>query len=539
MGASSYLKIDVNGQEVFWIDKTIVTGFSAKLLKLFEKSTSEIGKMKLIFHDFPGGAEAFELIARFCYNKGRAEITPSNVFLLNYAANFMEMNFDNNGTTNLVEQTEKSLQGISFWTWADLVVALKKCQDLYPSLNSSTILENFMEAVVDRLGFTNVASSCTSSSDSSGLRASCDTRSTLSLKDTSSRTWWFEDLEFLSFDLLDRLIKTMISQKFDHAIMSRFLFFYQKSRFSSTGLDEKCKIVEDVVSLLSLVDWNYISCKSLFDLLRVSSGLKLSKFSKNKLEKMIGLQLDQANLDDLLVPSPNGKSCIYDVNLVLRLLNVFCLESGRCIVFSLSRMKKVGSLIDLYTMEVAPDSSLRPSKFADLAMALPDSARDHHDGIYQAMDMYLEVHSSLSEEERTKICSALNYDKLSPDSLKHLEQNSKFPPRSAIEAFSTQHTKSKSLFHGVHSPKSLRELSFSDIEYEAMTRRDHVEQIFSCKKKLDFSVETLTLEASFRETPRKANKSDKLPKKHRRWQSLLKSRLSYPKSARALVKLCR
>nr|DAD38208.1 TPA_asm: hypothetical protein HUJ06_008849 [Nelumbo nucifera] len=104
---------------------------------------------------------------------------------------------------------------------------------------------------------------------------------------------------------------------------------------------------------------------------------------------MIGSQLDQATLDNLLVPSPPGVAYLYDVNLVLRFLRSF-LRGGGCWVFS-ARLKKVGSLMDLYIAEVAPDSCLKPSKFVALAVALPESARDSHDGIYRAMDMYLEV----------------------------------------------------------------------------------------------------------------------------------------------------
>ena len=341
----------------------------------------------MILPDFPGGAEGFELIARFCYNNGRAEISPFNAVLLNCAACFMEMDQVCSGTPSLLHQTEKSLEEINFWTWSQLLVALKQCQDLLPAMNSSCLLQKILVSLVGRLALPSVVSPCTPSSGCSSFQLSSDTRSTDSVKNSWSRTtWWFEDLVFLNADLIDKVVKMMVSQKLDHVTLSRFLFYYQKSRFFIAGPAEKSKTTEVVVTLLSSLDRSSVSCKGLYDILRMALSLKVSKCCKNILESLIGSQLDQATLDNLLVPSPHGKGCIYYVNLVLRLLKSFL--GGQ---FSSTQLKKVAALTDLYIAEVAPDSSLKPTKFVALVAALPDSARDSYDGIYQATDIYLEV----------------------------------------------------------------------------------------------------------------------------------------------------
>nr|DAD38209.1 TPA_asm: hypothetical protein HUJ06_008850 [Nelumbo nucifera] len=129
---------------------------------------------------------------------------------------------DVSGTQNLIEQTEKSLEGIPDWTWSESLVALKH----------------------------------------SGFWLSCDTRSTESMKNSFSReTWWFEDFVVLHLYLIEKLIKAMIAQKFSHVIVSRFLFYYQKSRFSGATSDEN---VESVVEMLYSLHWSSVSCKSLF-----------------------------------------------------------------------------------------------------------------------------------------------------------------------------------------------------------------------------------------------------------------------------------
>lgn len=370
----------------------IIASYSGRLSKLFGKSKGSTRNLKVIFHDFPGGAESFELMSRFCYNNGKTQISPSNISHLHCAAQFMEMNNSVSATNNLLEQTEKSLEEISYWTWSELLVALKQCQDLLPVVNSSGVLQKCLDSLAGRLTLASEASPCpsTSSPDSSGFRFSCDTKSTESLKTNLSRgTWWFEDLLILSPVLVEMVVKSMVARKIDHLMISRFLFYYQKSKFCAATSDEKRKVVETVIDMLCTLDGGSVSCKSLFGILRVSMTLNINKSSRNKLESMIGSQLDQAALDNLLIPSPHGMNYLYDVNLVLRFLKAFLL-GGICQA-SAMQLRKVASLMDSYIAEVAPDPRLKPSKFLAIAMALPDSARDSYDELYRAVDMYLEV----------------------------------------------------------------------------------------------------------------------------------------------------
>ncbi|KAJ6734365.1 hypothetical protein OIU79_001596 [Salix purpurea] len=207
--------------------KKIIASYCGRLSKLFGKSTGSARNLKVIFNDFPGGAESFELMSRFCYSNGRTVINPSNISLLYSAAQFMEMNISVSGTHNLLEETGKSLEEMKYWTWSELLMTTKKCQDLLPFPNSTGILEKCVDSLIGRITASGEPSPCpsTSSPDSSGARLSCDTRSTESLKNSFSRaTWWFEDLLFLSTNLVGMVIEPMVSKKFDHVIISRFLF---------------------------------------------------------------------------------------------------------------------------------------------------------------------------------------------------------------------------------------------------------------------------------------------------------------------------
>ncbi|XP_060193987.1 BTB/POZ domain-containing protein At3g22104-like [Lycium barbarum] len=426
------LEVDVNGQEIFLVDKTILTSFSGRLRKLFSKLTGKTIRLKLIFDKFPGGAECFELVVKFCYNGGRIKITPFNMFQLHCAANYLEMNQEMQGKPNLVEQTISFFQKTHYMTWSELIIGLENCQELIFFKPSSSLLQEFLDCVVGRLEFHYISSPFASSSDSSSMQFSGDISTESRGIYTSQATWWFADLGFLNLNMFKKIIETMIRNKLDHSVISSFLFYYKRVKCSSASLVQKCRIIETVTEFLSSLDGSFMSIRGLFDILQLSLTLKVNKCSIGKLEQLIGSQIDRAKLDDLLIPSPAGEKVAYNVNLILRLLDIFLSNSREKIL--MYQLKKVAELIDLYIMEVAPDPCLKPSKFLALVMAMPDIARESNDKIYLAMDMYLKVHNGLSEEEKIKMYSVLNYDKLREETLKDLAQNESFPTCALFKA---------------------------------------------------------------------------------------------------------
>ncbi|KAK4255390.1 hypothetical protein QN277_008397 [Acacia crassicarpa] len=541
------LEVDINGQETFLVNKNLVARYSGKFIKLFGKNSNPNRKLKVIFHDFPGGASGFELVLRYCYNNGKYDITPCNLFLAHSAAKFLEMKESVvvGKSPNLLEQTEKSLQEIGYWTWSDLLKALKKCQDFALVAGCSTMmLEKCLESIVGRLVLASEASPCPSScsSDISGDRCSSESKSTESTKTLFSRsTWWFEDLLFLSPLLVQMLVKSMLWRKLDHVIISRFLMYYQKAKFSSATTDEKRKIIEMVIDMHYSMEPSVLPCKTLFGIFRITLNLNISKFRKNKLENMIGAQLDQATLDNLLVPSPYGIDYLYDVNLVLRFLKAF-LRQGNCLVAH-SRMKKVASFIDLYIAEIAPDPYLKPSKFLALVLALPDSARDSYDELYHAMDMYLEVHGDLSEEERLKICGALNYEKLSAEACLNLSQNKKFPSKSAVKALFVQQSKLKNLILGTPNNNAAASITISPRSSSDAGRRGTrhriKEEVMPYTTEFNVSAQDKRFSANLQGMQWRVTELEGMCRKlQAQMAKIMKSRVSGHSYSRSLPKLC-
>lgn len=187
----------------FW--QKIIASYSRRFRKLFGRT--ETRKMKVILHDFPGGAQGFELIARFCYNNGRIHFNPHNILLFNCVAHFMEMD-------------EVILEGISVWSWSELLEALKQCQELFSSRMADKIVDN----LVQQLSSSSIATS-SSSSEGSCFRLSIDSRKTDLLSDSSTPIiGWFEDLVFLSVDWIEVIVKKMLSMKFSHFVICRYAY---------------------------------------------------------------------------------------------------------------------------------------------------------------------------------------------------------------------------------------------------------------------------------------------------------------------------
>ena len=310
----------------------------------------------------------------------------------------MEMKSDVLKTPNLIPQIAHFVEGLHFWTWSELMESLKQGQDLFPAKNCSTILDIILDNLIQRLILNSSIGSSpnTCSSNRSSFQFSCETSSTNSNRRNSSSgaTWWFQHLRFLKIDLFEKIMRRMTFHDFDRAIISKFLFYYHKLRCLGGKQDEKRETTRVVISLVSLLDKRFLSCKDLFNLYWIAVGLKIDTCCKNKLECVLGLVLDQATVDYLLIPSQQGRDHAYDVDMVLRLSQIFVLRGD--FGMSSNRLERVANLMDSFLIEVAPDPHLEPSEFAALITVLPENARESHDQLYIAMDMYLKVSNHFS-----------------------------------------------------------------------------------------------------------------------------------------------
>ncbi|XP_020102060.1 root phototropism protein 2 [Ananas comosus] len=97
-------------------------------------------------------------------------------------------------------------------------------------------------------------------------------------------------------------------------------------------------------------------------------------------------------------------------------------------------MQKVARTVDAFVSEIATDVDLSVSKFAGIAGALPKSSRHFDDDLYRAVDIYLKAHSDLDEIEREKVCSVMDPLRLSYEARLHAAQNKRLPLQIVLHA---------------------------------------------------------------------------------------------------------
>ncbi|XP_002515801.2 BTB/POZ domain-containing protein At3g19850 isoform X1 [Ricinus communis] len=451
------LSIHVNGQQTFFLNQKVVSAYSGKLKKIIrqEKRKSQIKNLSIEIGDFPGGPDGFEMVSRFCYHDGRIEITVMNVCLLHCCAIFLGMT-EKVSPSNLLKQTESFLEGIFYWSWNNILATLRSCESFFTYADSYGVVQKLIYALLAKIAqhsdsVSLLASSSSSSSSpetASGFRlsSSAKTSTPTSAKPSSGKQWWFDDLALLSPVTIEKLIKNLGAYGSDNTslILTRFIIHYLKIRVpcrSNGTIDDATTVygglADTAVHGVIMSGKSAFSCRGMLVILRTVSGFGVSKDCRDKLERLIGSMLDKATLDDLLI-SGQEKGVYYDVKLVLRLIRTFVNNDACAEMVSNQRMKMVGRLVDKYLGEISPDHNLKMSKFLGVAESLPDNARDCFDGVYRAIDMYLQSHPTISFEERSRLCRCLNYEKLSFEACKDLAKNPRIPPNVAIEALKSQ-----------------------------------------------------------------------------------------------------
>ncbi|CAA2980178.1 BTB POZ domain-containing At1g30440 [Olea europaea subsp. europaea] len=422
--------------------------------------------------DVPGGAKTFELVAKFCYGV-KLELTAANVVQLGCAAKHLEM-IEEHGEGNLISQTEVFLNQVVLRNWKDTLKALQSCEDVLPYAEELQFPKKLIESLA--------AKACTDPNlfgwpvmehggpmQSPGGSVLWNGISTGARPKSSSLDWWYEDASTLSLPLYKRLISAMESRGLKQEIIAGSMNVYAKkyipglnrrqgssessSRLApvSSGIslsEEDQKLLIEEIDHLLPIQKGLIPTKFLFGLLRTAKILRANPSCISNLEKRIGMQLDQATLEDLLMPNFSySMETLYDVDCVQRILDHFLVmdqvvgsaspgsvdDAQLMESPSLTPITMVAKLIDGYLAEVAPDVNVKLPKFQSLAAAVPEYARPLDDGLYRAIDIYLKSHPWLAETDREQLCRLMDCQKLSLEACTHAAQNERLPLRIIVQ----------------------------------------------------------------------------------------------------------
>ncbi|KAH7673568.1 NPH3 domain-containing protein [Dioscorea alata] len=423
---------------------------------------------------FPGGAETFEVAAKFCYGV-KVELNAWTAAPLRCAAEYLEMT-EEMMEENLISRTERYLTQSVLRNIKESIRALKSCEDLMPLAEDLGIPQRCVDAIAARACSSDPTSlfgwPISNGSDpkdpenatvlwngiDTGARRKISSRSAAAAAADS----WFEDLTVLSLPIYKRVIAAMKSRDPNPSAIEGSLISYAKSSIPGlsrssrkpssaplTSETEQRELLETVITNLPLEKGSgsgRVTPRFLFGLLRTVNILRASDASRSTIEMMIGSQLEKATLDDLLIPSYSYLvDTLYDVECVERIVRHFVerhverstVEDDRAGIESPAgndtAVMTVGRLVDGYLAEIASDANLKVEKFCDLALVLPDNARVYDDGLYRAVDLYLKAHPMLTEAEREKVCVVLDYHKLTLEACTHAAQNERLPLRAVVQ----------------------------------------------------------------------------------------------------------
>ncbi|XP_057984095.1 BTB/POZ domain-containing protein At5g03250-like isoform X2 [Malania oleifera] len=456
----------------FHLHKFPLLSRSGLLEKLTEEFSCEDGSSCVLqLHDLPGGAKAFELVAKFCYGV-KIELSALNVVSLRCAAEYLRMSEDY-GEGNLIAQTEAFLNEV-FGNWPDSIKALESCEVVLAYAEEL----HFVSRCINSLAVKACADPCLvglpvsgqNNTQSPGGTVLWNGISTTTKSQSVNNDWWYGDVAFLNLPLYKRLIQAIEMKGMKPECIAGSLIFYAKrylplmnrqSSFKDTNhvnpgttistpseADQRA-LLEEIVGLLPKQK-GVTSTKFLIRLLRTAMILHASPSCRESLEKRVGAQLDQAALEDLLIPNMGySVETLHDIDCVQRILDHF-MSADQTIATSLSPctieeeqladgahslnpITMVASLVDGYLAEVAPDVNLKLPKFQSLAAVIPEYARPLDDGMYHAIDIYLKAHPWLTDSEREQMCRLMNCQKLSLEASTHAAQNERLPLRVIVQ----------------------------------------------------------------------------------------------------------
>ncbi|XP_068643645.1 BTB/POZ domain-containing protein At5g47800-like [Aristolochia californica] len=423
---------------------------------------SEEGPVKL--HNIPGGAEAFELCSKFCYGI-TITLSAYNFVPAICAAKFLRMT-ESTERGNFVLKLDTFFNSCILQGWKDSIVTLQSTTKFPEWSENLGIVGRCIESIVEKIltPLSKVTWSYTYT------RPGYAQRSHRSVP----KDWWTEDISDLDIELFRSVITAVRSTKqLPDALIGEALHVYA-SRWlpsSSNGWaaetsvertdDSKNKhrrILESIVSLFPS-DRRSVSGGFLLRLLKVANLVGSSPSTKAELIKRSGRQLDEATVNDLLVPSySTSEPHFYDVDLVGTVLEHFLILFSRNSSMengdSIRSIYKVAKLIDQYLQVVARDANIPASKIAALAESVPEYARPQHDELYKAIDIFLKEHPDLSKPEKKRLCRVLDCRKLSNAACMHAVRNERLPLRTLVQVLFLEQTRIGS---GMGTPRPMPE----------------------------------------------------------------------------------
>ncbi|EEF49813.1 protein binding protein, putative [Ricinus communis] len=186
------------GDSVFQLHKLPMVSRSGFLNRLVfqRRSYGEKNNVpKIQIDNFPGGAEIFEIVVKFCYG-WNVDLTAANIAPAYCAAHFLEMS-DDLEQGNLISKTETFLSFILLSSWKDIFQIFKSCEAISSWAKKLHILKRCSEAIAWKASIDQ--KDLTSTDDALNFNSQENNAENLQ-HGCISENWWFDDVSFLRID---------------------------------------------------------------------------------------------------------------------------------------------------------------------------------------------------------------------------------------------------------------------------------------------------------------------------------------------------
>nr|XP_043618761.1 BTB/POZ domain-containing protein At5g48130 [Erigeron canadensis] len=409
----------------------------------FSRKLTESNELE-IPQDFPGGHETFEMISLFIYGSSTL-VDPFNVAALRCAAEYLEMT-EEYSSGNLCERFDIYLNQVVLQSWEDTLIVLQRCQSLDPWAEELLIVSRCIES----LAFM----ACMEILDPERRRD----QPVVTLEALSTKKWssemvqeimsqdvWIKDLIALPFGFFKRVIGSLRRQGMKEKYVSPVILFYANCLLSvEKGRQEDIAVLlQGVLDLLQKGEKGsrIIPVGFYFRLLSRSLKLNLDKEYIIKLQNQISGVLHTAQVEDFLFPEKG----IDDVSNSVEMATMESIFSTY-VAFNMCANNNlpspyhsvVAELWDAYIMRIANDTKMSSKRFMELIEIIPTASRQNHDHLYKALNIFLQLHTELSQDEKSTVCKYLNCQKLSNEVCVEAVQNELMPLRLIVQALFVQ-----------------------------------------------------------------------------------------------------
>lgn len=186
------------------------------------KDSSDSNVIKI--PDIPGGSEAFELAAKFCYGIN-FDMSTENIAMLRCAAEYLEMT-EEHSVENLVVRAEAYLNEVALKSLSSSITVLHKSEELLPIAERVKLVSRCIDAIAYMTCQESQFCIPSSSSSNNG------NKEVVVLQQSKQPVvdWWAEDLTVLRIDSFQRVVIAMMARGFKQYGLGPVLMLYaQKS----------------------------------------------------------------------------------------------------------------------------------------------------------------------------------------------------------------------------------------------------------------------------------------------------------------------